>query len=121
MTTLNRKRHQIAELVTALGVAYQHTPSSVVLDSCTRAGLNARTVSEIGGHFVVIDCGADIDYMEFVAIEPANLSTPGLTGWKVWWRRADGKELFRDGNPVEVGVWCPLIDEAVEVAARWAA
>jgi hypothetical protein len=57
--------------------------------------------------------------MAFTAIEPAVYRTPRLSGWRVWWHRADGADLFRDGDPIETGVWCATVGEAVEVAAAW--
>ena len=81
MTVLNRKRYQIAELVEKLGRSYQRTSEQVAVDACREAGLEARVVTGDGPHpFVAVSAHPDVDFIAFVAIEPAAYSAPGRHG-----------------------------------------
>lgn len=111
MTTLNRNRYRIAELVERISEqAGRRTPEGAAADACRRAGL----AHQVADRFVTVS--ARVEFMEFTAIEPAVYTSPSRTGWFVWWRRTDGIEVHRDGS-----VWCAGLAEAVEIAARWAA
>jgi hypothetical protein len=122
VTTLNRNRHRIAELVERLSAeGYRcQTPEAAAANACISAGLTHRTVTDSGAApFVAVDAHPSVDYMAFTAIEPATYRTPRLSGWRLWWHRTDGVDVFRDGDPVEIGTWCATLAEALDSARVW--
>lgn len=117
MGTLNRNRYVIAALVERLSDGYRRSPTDVVAAECGRQGLTFTVLPRMA--VVAVDVHPDVDFMAYTAIEPAIYRSPGRHGWRVWWHRVDGRDVFRDGDPVDDGVWCETVGEAVEVAGRW--
>jgi hypothetical protein len=121
MGVLNRNRYRIAALAEELRRrGFERRPVDVVAERCRQAGLTCRMDNDgtDAPVFVAVDVHPEVAYLAFVAIEPARSRTPGLSGWRVWCRTAEGRDRFREGDP-EHGVWVQTIPEAIEIAARW--